>query len=737
MSLPKIIKTVFYVDPAHGRNYHFDVNNDITIGEIKSMLVTASKVAKIGLRIFDKHTDKEYTMMINNSLDKLFPNKDLIEFKIQIDRRFRNQTAYDQLKLGEHCPNHPNKYCLFYCFDCQTSLCSLCFTSGKHTNHEVFEKFDYLKPSNEIVDGLFSDIDEVLNKVDSLNKTEIQDFRLKLNLEYFPSLIEILKQIETKLEDNIDKFNKHYELNLKTIKNNSIRLKEHCSEGLDELKHQLDIENMLKDEGVFLHFDYKVKELGNEKSRIVDDTEKINKIINSFAYAKAKMEKIYTDIRDFLLGQLNNSVYDEIKFKLTELNINELSKDNILGKLLSDFKKKDGKIISNAKLSTYKNPISEAINSAAFNMSKTLINIPSSNSKTNVDKASIKILEETIIKTEITETKANDNNLVSKSKETTTILANVSASKNKNNVNVSQSNLNIESSNLKNVDYNYIINIYENSARLTVYKEESNNPTEDSSENLQDREITIKSNIHGIDKFLPHNATVNTSKVLYISGGDFENGKKSNSFLVYNPAEHNLLRLEAMPTEKMSHSLIYYVDPNSKVEYVFSVGGHETNSCERYDVKTNKWTKLSNLKTSDRRRPILFIYGSWLYAMFGYTNGKHHDSIERLNFKGKNGKWEYVMYNNTNKIPLPMYGAACIENRSNDSISILGGKSQTDKLKSIISFEVNNATFIENDFTLEDHSMFNESNFVSLGAGDKALFNTITNELLRLNLGTE
>lgn len=747
MSLPKIIKTIFYVDPAHGRNYHFDVNNDITIGEIKSMLVTASKVAKIGLRIYDKHTEKEYTMMVNDSLDKLFPNKDMIEFKIQIDRRFRNQSTYDQLKLGEHCPNHPNKYCLFYCFDCQMSLCSLCFTSGKHASHEVFEKFDYLKPSNEIVDGMFSDIDDLLTKVDTLNKTEIEDFKLKLRMEYFPSLIDILRQIEKKLEDNIDKFNNHYEMNIKAIKNNSIKLKEHCSEGLDELKHQLDIENMLKDEGVFLHFDYKVKELANEKNRISDDTEKINKIINSFVYAKAKMEKIYSDIRDYLLSQLNNSVYDEIKFKFTESNINELSKDIILTKLLSDFKKKEGKIISNAKLSTYKNPISEAINSAAFNLSKSLHNINGSANKNSIanfsniggnhDNSTVKIIEETIIRTEITENADNNTVNTSNLMNEQTLASNNNISKPKNNVRISQSNLNIESNRNNDEDYNYIISIYENSNRLTVYKEKYDNTSQNDSENLEDREISIKQNIHGIDKFLNHSAIVNTSKSIYISGGEFTNGKKSNVFLCYNPISHMLVRCESMPNEKISHSLIYHHDQLNKQEYIYSVGGHESNSFEKYDLKANKWTKLNNLKTHDRRKPILFIYGNWLYAMFGYSNGKYLDSIERVNIKSKNGKWEYVMYNNLNKIDLPAYGAACVVNPNLESISILGGKNQSGNLKNIISYDVNSATFSNNDFTLDDFAVFNESIFIDLGMGDRALFNLVNSELLRLNIGTE
>ena len=56
--------------------------------------------------------------------------------------------------------------------------------------------------------------------------------------------------------EQIDYINKYYESNITIVKNNSINLKEHCADGLDELKHQIDIENMLKDEGVFLHFDY-------------------------------------------------------------------------------------------------------------------------------------------------------------------------------------------------------------------------------------------------------------------------------------------------------------------------------------------------------------------------------------------------------------------------------------------------------------------------------------------------
>lgn len=683
MSLPKIIKTTFYVDPSHGRNYQFDVNQNITMGEVKGMLVVASKVAKIGLRIFHKETEKEYTNHKNETLEELFPKKDSIEFVIKIDNRYRNQLDYDQLKLGANCQFHPHKYCFFYCFDCEQSLCSLCIGTGAHKDHAITEKFDYLKPSNEIVDSIFADLDGLVKNVDSMNTSEVEDFKLKLKMDYFPSLVELLKKIELKMQEQIEAFNKHYEINLQTIKHNSSKLKEHCSDGLDELKHQIDIENMLKDEGVFLHFDYKVKELSNQKQRIYDDTDKIEKIIKSFSYAKAKMENMYEEIKIFLQKQLSSTVYDEIKQMTTDTNIKELSKDSVLSKLLSEFKKKNGKFISEAKPIREGNLFGTVMNSAMFN------NILNTESKANPSTL-------------------NNINMTSQKESTKAFTADntvqYTTSKSKNNKNAM-----------------FIMKIYEGENKLVVY-----NDTNQESESITDRVISFKPDIHGCSVFLKNSAIVNNGKLLYISGGEISHGVGSNVFLCYNPQAHILLRLDDLPASKYNHSMI------CNDEFVISVGGYNSNSFEKYEIKLNKWTKMPNLRSEERQRPILYINGNWLYAFFGYKKGSFLDTIERFNLKSPKAKWENVMYKNTENVNCAFIGAACIS--TEEGIFMIGGKDSTSARSSSIQYDFNLNSISECLFKLEEEAYFKESIFIKVSNDDNALFNENNNQLLKLNM---
>lgn len=706
MSLPKIIKTIFYVDPSHDRNYKFDVNQNISINEVKGMLVVASNVAKIGLRIFHKQTEKEYTSYRTETLEELFPGKDIVEFIIQIDRRYKNQADYDQLKLGEHCPQHPHKYCFYYCFDCERSLCSLCISAGKHSSHALFEKFDYLKSSDEIVEAVFADLDEVVKNANSLNITEIEEMRMKLKMNYFPSLIEILKKIELKMSEQIDIFNKHYEMNIAKVRNNTIKLKDHCSEGLDELKHQLDIESLLKDEGVFLHFDYKVKELSGQKQRIHDDAMKIDKIIKSFSYAKAKMEMIYQDTKTFLTKQLNSTVYDDIRQKTTEISINEIAKDSVLSKLLSEFKKKNGKIISETKHFREGGFLNTILNSTLFNIGNISTTIEASGSKPSQDMLNgVKLSEPSEIHPlSLSSDKTNLSNILMTQSDNTP--------------------LEEENKNEDNSKTTFIMKVVENGGNIVVYIDTQAKDNE--STELNDREVKFNPSLHGINSFLSKCAIVNTGKLLYVSGGQISLTQSSSIFLKYDPMTHNLKRLDDIPTPKHSHSLIHFHD------FIFSIGGYATNSCERFDLKDQKWVKLANLNSEERQTPILYIQGMWLYAFFGYKQGEYLETIERLNIKSQKSKWENILYLNPENINMGFIGAGII--RRDDTIILLGGKDKNGDKTSVTQYSFTNNTFATCEFNLDEVAYFMESNFIKFEDGDYALFNEKANQLLKLGL---
>ena len=167
-------------------------------------------------------------------------------------------------------------------------------------------------------------------------------------------------------------------------------------------------------------------------------------------------------------------------------------------------------------------------------------------------------------------------------------------------------------------------------------------------------------------------------------------------------------------------------------EYVLSVGGYNSNSFEKYDIKSNKWTKMPNLKAEERQRPILFLNGNWLYAFFGYKKGAFMDTIERFNLKASKSKWESVMYRNLDKINCSFIGAACIS--TDEGLFMVGGKDIKSAKSSVIQYDFTSNTITECMFKLEENGFFKESMFIKVSNEENALFNESNNQLLKLNM---
>ena len=256
---PEIHQTLFIVDK--NRKYLFDVNQNILIKKLKQMIVSAADLNKTGLRIF--HDGVEYTDKDEYALDELFPDLKYVEFYIQY--------RYDQiedleeiidLKLQQHCKDHDDKYPYFYCFTCGKSICNKCMLSGAHNGHETKEKYDYLLASKNLVELLFKDLKDILKNTKEGSSDTIDALKAKVQIQFFPKLVELVKKIEENMKKLIIFYLKKEKGNYHTIENNVKLLKSHCEEGLDKLKQEIVIEDIMLDENVFLTFDSKFKEIG-------------------------------------------------------------------------------------------------------------------------------------------------------------------------------------------------------------------------------------------------------------------------------------------------------------------------------------------------------------------------------------------------------------------------------------------------------------------------------------------
>jgi hypothetical protein len=219
----------------------------------------------------------------------------------------------------------------------------------------------------------------------------------------------------------------------------------------------------------------------------------------------------------------------------------------------------------------------------------------------------------------------------------------------------------------------------------------------------------------GIDRFLENCSTVNYNDKIYVSGG-LVNGASSNSFICYDHPRNSFIRMADLITPRHSHSMYYWNDN------IFVVGGNTT-AVERYEIKTQKWIKLSNFIHEDLFKPILYVHNSFLYSFFGQKKDNYVDFIQRLNLKNAKSKWEIVPYKNPEKIDLKFIGAGIIPDA--DSILMFGGKGRDGFRADGLKFDFLNNTFSKHHASLENVAYFAESQLIEI---DKGLYGHFDNE---------
>ena len=334
-NLPKIIKTIFILDK--NRRYSFDVNQNITIRNVKKMIDAAANLGRAHIRIY--HDGTEYTSNDEDSLEFLFPTLEVIIFNLGIAADTID--VYDDLislKLNkEYCPLHYSKYPYFYCYTCGKSICSECLFSNAHNGHNYKEKYDYLQSGQELVSQLFKNLNDNIKDGDDQNTLQLKD---RIKIQFFSKLKKMIEQIEQKLVEVLEEFVKRNKKNIEIVKNNMINLRKHCGDGLEELKDKICIEDMMLDEEIFLTFDKKFKNIESEKNKIVKDIEEYKQFKQQLKIISDSVEKIYNEIYSFLDKYLTSDIYLKIMKEIEKFDIIPLSKKDIFYRILSDVKKR-------------------------------------------------------------------------------------------------------------------------------------------------------------------------------------------------------------------------------------------------------------------------------------------------------------------------------------------------------------------------------------------------------------
>ena len=739
---PQIRQTLFIVDPT--RKYLFDVNQNITIKKLKRMIVAAADLNKVGLRIF--HDGVEYTAYDDSALDELFPDLQQVEFYLQY--------TYDQvedleeiidLKLKQCCPEHKGKYPYFYCFTCGRSICNDCLKSGAHNNHETKEKYDYLQDSRNLVELLFKDLKDIFKNAKGVNDESVEDLKAKVSVQFFPELVRMIKQIEQKMINLILFFLEKEKGNFKTIENNVNLLKNHCEEGLDKLKKEIVIEDLMIDENVFLTFDSKFKEIGKEKEKFKEDIEKYRQFLDNLNLIKSIIEKTYKEIYDFLLKYLDVTEFEDIKNKINSENISVVDKKKILDKLLSNIKKKPGtesRYDSNVNTNTYNlrsrkvpPPTTNEFNiddnknkkgnflltstqkdnkgkSIFSNMMDTSNN---DNNVNNVENINTDIYRNNNLTNQnqgIFGTNTNppqNKGMTLRSQNQTTNIFNIDTKGNDKNNNI---NLN---SGKKNTNEIYEENIYEEeeeSSKGEIYNVVCHVVPPNKEIVLYNVDLNVTNHVNlefskmvGISHFLEESAWVNHKNKLYILGGVDDFSKSTQVFLEYDPSKNSLKRLPDSKYTHSRHSLFAYNDQ------IFVVGGDRL-ECEKYDIVNNVWTTLPNLSFK-QIYPVLYVHNDILYSFFGIDEKyKKTDNAQKLNLKNSRSKWTQLVYKR-NDCNLCVFGCGIAKINEN-TIYFLGGMDDNGIRQDAIQFDFSNLSANKTDFMLEERAYFKDSVLLKL-----------------------
>ena len=687
--LPKIRQTKFIL--PNNRIYLFDVNQNISIYKLKKMIIVAANIGK-NVRIF--HDGIEYTDKDSYCLDELFPDLQLVEFTLELPGvQVEEIENLINLKLRTYCKGHQGKYPNFYCYTCGNSICTDCLKGNNHKGHNIKEKYDYLQESKDLIENLFKDLKDLLSKTNGVPEEIIKQLKAKITIQFFPELVKIVKQIEENMINLILFFLEKDQNNYKLVQNNLVSLKSSCAEGLDKLKENIEIEDLMIDENVFLTFDSKFKSINNEKDKIKKDIEIYKAFTNNLNIIQNIVENTYNEIYSFLIKYLEITKFTDIRNKININDITEVNKKEILERILGDIKKKE----TNTKFIEYLRNIRRLKNETTL--------------KNQTEDVEMKEIFKTAKKQK--ETKDKEGQIIGSSLD-----VDISNKKHVDAVYSPEApgnNMKLRSGNVYSVPkiekelledsydeetetgpiYRRVLSIIPNTNKALIYNVRKNNNI------TKDLDFP---NLISIKYFLNNCSWVNYNNKLYILGGE-DKGKNTNLFIEYDGIKNSFKRLPDSKFAHVNHSLFEY--ENS----IYCIGGKDAD-CEKYDFEANSWTMLPKLNFI-QQNPILYVHNNILYSFFGDDeNGNKIDHIQKLNLKNVKSKWTSLFYNR-NGCNLKMVGCGIIKINEN-CIYFFGGKTESGISKDAIEFDFSNMKASRTSCSLGQNAYFKDSMMIKI-----------------------
>ena len=750
--IKKIITTI-----DDDKSYSIDVDETICFREFKKILAGAAHLLKNGFRIY--HEQQEYTNDYDdNTIQEMFPNLDPIPLRIISNKdvyEFEDELISVRFNINVPCQVHVGKFKMMYCFTCNKSICMDCLGED-HRNHQVVEKADYLAPAQLLMNSIFSN--SALYRADSrLSKyMDCVNFRSNLKLNVFDNLRKMINDLEIKFASCLEYFSTCEDETEKNTNENLELLRKFCIECFIKLKNDINTKGIIIDDEIFLTLYRKLKEIEKYKTEIFEENkmkyEKLNTLLAPFTQ---QVEVISEQLKTTFNTLLNKDIYENFKNEVQENIVEKVQKETVndfmfrnLGvprkslnrmslnfsthKKLSNLNNKNVSPLREIKeerrspfpkvnLSEQRNTNNSGVNFSQGSFSKSKINQQDNTSsnyynKTEEQNNRVKGLNNNIF---------TNNNKVTTT--TTTNVVNTKYSSQQNQISQNmlfQGNLVDELSKAINQNQNqnqeetvqkkFVGNflfanpILNTNILAGAFQDESTvNIPVDFKQAFNDKDIQLTA-------FPQGGAFCNTKNYLYFTGGQETQKGTGKIFLRIDLNVDGKVKMTKMPSMLYSHWNHTMIANDN---YIFVIGGYNSNKCEAFNLRTLKWEEMPNLYSNERQRTILTIHDNYLYAFMGYSQFGILDSVERININVKDfGKknWEVVTITNLSKIDIKFYGAGVYY--LNGELYFIAGKKSLGNDDSsyktdICSFKFNEGEFVSYSTYFEQKLEFIENQF--------------------------
>ena len=573
-------------------------------------------------------------------------------------------------KIAEKCQFHKNNKELYICMTCGEAFCTHC--SDKHENHEIIERKNIIKFNNELK-TLNEELNKSLSESNLYNLYNIYEVKENHNINYNNRIDKLQNRL-----DNIKKIHRgiinNYKKDLDKILPYLLEYKEKI-EQLIENSYKLDT---IKDEQQFMDYYYWYTNIKQKNLKIKQEIENLeknrynfNKLLENFDEKLQnlynKTEEDYKIIKNFYYNYNNNE--NENQFRNMNSTSNCSSNSNINISINYNNQNEPKLNLFNLLNSNNKNTINNEQNSNSRNKHNKEISKENQSYeiKSKTDNEDLLSKRSCIFSSEnnkILKTTINNNNynLLEKSNNKKHYSQRLNMKKFVNFEKIEEKSEIDESQEESNISYNKTIyNIKPNSQNIYYFDFDTRKVNE----------IAVNFNNLNIEYFEEYQSTLNYENNFYFSGGSH---KSSKLFCKYNQDENMFIPLKSMPSGHSCHGMLGISN------YIYIISGTKSKKVEKYDINSNIWVSLDELKESRIWPSCLQIQDNFIFVFGGKINKSSKEEnilIEKLDISNVNNKWEQIKFNLNNNVKLPFYFGLLHIN--DNSFLLIGGNRSSEQ----------------------------------------------------------